>query len=193
VDQPCTLGHVVINSELSRRPSRAPDYQAEAQALNVLAETLAHSPRNLLQRLVEIAQQLCRADSAGISLLEEHDGQQVFRWEALAGILKSHVNGTMPRHASPCGTTIDRDATELMYLPDRFFPALKVEPPVVEALLVPFHIEGQPIGTVWVVAHTDQRRFDKEDERIVKTLANFAALDGSCARPRELLNPLPVP
>jgi GAF domain-containing protein len=80
-----------------------------------------------------------------------------------------------------------------MYLPDRFFPALKVEPPVVEALLVPFHIEGQPIGTVWVVAHTDQRRFDKEDERIVKTFANFAALDGSCARPRELLNLLPVP
>jgi two-component system, cell cycle sensor histidine kinase and response regulator CckA len=193
VDQPCTLEDVVINSELSRRPSRAPDYQAEAQTLNVLAETLAHSPRNLLQRLFEIAQQLCRADSAGISLLEEHDGQQVFRWEALAGILKSHVNGTMPRHASPCGTTIDRDATQLMYLPDSFPPAFKVEPPVVEALLVPFHIEGQPIGTVWVVAHTDQRRFDKEDERIVKTFANFAALDGSCARPRELLNPLPVP
>jgi hypothetical protein len=62
----------------------------------------------------------------------------VFRWEALAGILKSHVNGTMPRHASPCGTTIDRDATQLMYLPDRFFPALKVEPPVVEALLYHF-------------------------------------------------------
>jgi hypothetical protein len=65
VDQPFSLGDLVINSELFRRPSRAPDYQAEAQALNVLAETLAHSPRNLLQRLLEIAQQLCRADSAG--------------------------------------------------------------------------------------------------------------------------------
>jgi GAF domain-containing protein len=62
-----------------------------------------------------------------------------------------------------------------MYLPERFFPALKIEPPIVEALLVPFHLQDQPIGTVWVVTHTDDRKFDQEDERIIKTLANFAA------------------
>jgi two-component system, cell cycle sensor histidine kinase and response regulator CckA len=52
---------------------------------------------------------------------------------------------------------------------------LKIEPPIVEALLVPFHVENQPVGTVWVVTHNDDRKFDQEDERIVKTLANFAA------------------
>ncbi len=175
MDQPFTLGDVVTNSQLAGRPTRAPDYQAEIEAMNILAETLAHSPESVLQKLVEVAQELCRADSAGISLLEKHDGQQVFRWEALAGVLRDHVNGTMPRNASPCGITIDRDATQLMYLPERFFPALKIEPPIVEALLVPFHVEDQPIGTVWVVTHTDDRKFDQEDERIIKTLANFAA------------------
>jgi signal transduction histidine kinase len=175
MDQPFTLADVVTNSELARRPFRAPDYQAESEALTMLAQTMAHSPEDVLQKLVEVAQQLCRADTAGISLLETRNGEQVFRWEALAGVLKHHVNGTMPRNASPCGTTIDRDATQLMYLPERFFPALKIEPPIVEALLVPFHIEDKPIGTVWVVTHTDDRKFDREDERIVKTLANFAA------------------
>ena len=34
---------------------------------------------------------------------------------------------------------------------------LKIEPPIVEALLVPFHVEDQPVGTVWVVTHTDDR------------------------------------
>jgi two-component system, cell cycle sensor histidine kinase and response regulator CckA len=62
-----------------------------------------------------------------------------------------------------------------MYLPERFFPALKIEPPIVEALLVPFHVQDQPVGTVWVVTHSDDRKFDQEDERIIKTLANFAA------------------
>jgi GAF domain-containing protein len=62
-----------------------------------------------------------------------------------------------------------------MYLPERFFPALKIEPPIVEALFVPFHVENQQVGTVWVVAHSDDRKFDLEDERIIKTLANFAA------------------
>ena len=175
MDQPFTLGDVVTNSALARRPCRAPEYQAENEAMNILAQTLAHSPQTLLQKLVEVAQELCRADSAGVSLLEKHGGKEVFKWEALAGVLKDHVNGTMPRTASPCGTTIDRDATQLMYLPERFFPALKIEPPIVEALLVPFHVEDQPIGTVWVVTHTDDRKFDQEDERIIKTLANFAA------------------
>jgi signal transduction histidine kinase len=175
MDQPFTLADVITNSELARRASREPDYQAENEAMTTLAETLAHCPQNLLQKLVEVAQELCRADSAGISLLEEHGGEDVFRWEALAGVLRDHVDGTMPRNASPCGITIDRDATQLMYLPERFFPALKIEPPIVEALLVPFHAENQPVGTVWVVTHSDNRKFDQEDERIVKTLANFAA------------------
>ena len=175
MDQPFTLGDVVTNSELARRAFREPDYQAENEAMNTLAQTLAHFPQRVLQKLVEVAQELCRADSAGISLLEKHGGEQLFRWEALAGVLKNHINGTMPRNASPCGTTIDRDATQLMYLPERVFPALKVEPPIVEALLVPFHVEDQPVGTVWVVTHTDNRKFDQEDERIINTLANFAA------------------
>ena len=175
MEQPFTLADVVTNSELGQRPSRAPNHQAENDALNTLAETLAHSPQTVLQKLVEVAQELCRAGTAGISLLENHGGQQVFRWQALAGVLRDHVNGTMPRNASPCGITIDEDDTQLMYLPERFFPALKIEPPIVEALLVPFHFENQPIGTVWVVTHTDQRKFDLEDERIIKTLANFAA------------------
>ena len=81
----------------------------------------------------------------------------------------------MPRNASPCGTTIDRDSTQLMYMAERFFPALKSEPPIVEALLVPFHVERQPIGTIWVVAHDEHRKFDREDERIVKSLAQFAS------------------
>ena len=175
MDQPFTLTDVVTNSELARRASRESDHQAQNEAMNALAQTLAHSPQSVLQKLVEVAQELCRADSAGISLLEEHGGEDVFRWEALAGVLRDHVDGTMPRNASPCGITIDRDATQLMYLPERFFPALKIEPPIVEALLVPFHAENQPVGTVWVVTHSDNRKFDQEDERIVKTLANFAA------------------
>ncbi len=62
-----------------------------------------------------------------------------------------------------------------MYMAERVFPALKAEPPVVEALLIPFHVEDKPVGTVWVVAHDQRRKFDREDERIIKTLAQFAS------------------
>ncbi len=91
-----------------------------------LAQTLADAPDMILQRLAETALQLCRADTAGISLLDEKDGAEVFRWEALAGVFSDRLNATMPRNASPCGTTIDRNATQLMYMAERIFPALKV-------------------------------------------------------------------
>jgi signal transduction histidine kinase/ActR/RegA family two-component response regulator len=166
-----TLDDVDIRSELQSRPHRPPNYEAEHGALTVLAMEMAENPRNMLQKLAETALDLCRADSAGISLMEG----DVFRWEALAGVFASSRNGTMPRDASPCGICIDQDATQLMHLADRCFPALMAEPRFVEALLIPFHDHGRPIGTVWIVAHTDEREFDGEDERILRTLANFAS------------------
>ncbi len=172
---PLRLEDVVINSELLNRPSKAPNYKAENQALIALAQTLADAPNMILQRLAETALQLCRADTAGISLLDEKDGAEVFRWEALAGVFSDRRNATMPRDASPCGTTIDRNAAQLMYMAERIFPALRSQPPVVEALLIPFHVGHKPIGTVWVVAHDERRKFDREDERIIKTLAQFAS------------------
>jgi hypothetical protein len=168
-----SLEDVVLNSELAYRSSRSADYQAENEALIALAQIMANSSESILQRLVETALHLCRADTAGISLLEEHNGEEVFRWEALAGVYADRINSRMPRNASPCGTTIDRDATQLMYLAERVFPALKSDPPVIEALLIPFHVENRPIGTIWVVAHDERRKFDQEDERIIKNLAQF--------------------
>jgi hypothetical protein len=51
------------------------------------------SRETLLQTIVENACDLCCAGSAGISLLEEHDGQRYFRWLSVAGeVFASHTN-----------------------------------------------------------------------------------------------------
>ena len=81
----------------------------------------------------------------------------------------------MPRAASPCGVCIDENVTQPMHLPDRHFPALRAEPRFIEVLLIPFRVHGRPVGTVWIVSHTDERKFDREDERVVRTLAQFAS------------------
>ncbi len=166
-----SLTDVDIVAELDARPRREADYGREDRAFGLLAMEMAENPRNMLQKLVEIAVDLCAADTAGISLL---DGD-VFRWEAVAGVFSAYRGGTMPRAASPCGVCIDRNATQLMHLPDRCFPALWAEPRFVEALLIPFHDHATPIGTVWIVSHTFDRTFDKEDERVVRILAQFAS------------------
>jgi signal transduction histidine kinase len=94
---PFNLDDVIINAEFRNRPSRPPDYKAERDALIVLSQSMADAPQMILRKLVETALHLCHAETAGISLLENHGGEEKVSWEALAGVDTRH--DTMPRHA----------------------------------------------------------------------------------------------
>ncbi len=165
-----------ITDELAFRPSRPPDHRAEAEALVAIAESMTEAPGAVLQRLADAALELCRADSAGISLVEGEGRGDCFRRLATAGDFRSHCGDTLPRDSSPCGAVVDRDATLLMADPARHYGDFDwLRRPVLEILLVPFHRGRTAIGTVWVVASTAGRRFDAEDARLVASLARLAA------------------
>ena len=161
---------------LAERPPRVCDRALEKRAFDELRRALAGSPRAVLQRLAEVALELCAAQSAGVSLLEEAQGRRFFRWHAVAGEWRELLWNTLPREFSPCGTVLDRQAALLMVDPQRHFtPLNEITPRVEEALLVPFSVNGETVGTVWVIAHDAARRFDREDYRIVSGLTRFAA------------------
>jgi signal transduction histidine kinase len=166
-----TLEEIDILPEFESRPQRVANYAREHEAMSALALEMAENPHNILQRLTELALELCRADTVGISILTG----DVFRWDALAGELASRRNSTIPRSASPCGVCTDRNATQLMSLPELHFPALRTELQFFEMLLIPFQAHAQPIGTIWVAAHNPKRKFDREDERIIRSLGQFAS------------------
>jgi PAS domain S-box-containing protein len=50
-----------------------------------------------------------------------------------------------------------------------------VTPPMEEALLVPFHVAGNAVGTIWAVTHGEMRQFDSEDLRQLVSLSRFAS------------------
>jgi PAS domain S-box-containing protein len=167
------LDDILTTHELAEQPARAPDFEAENRALSELVTALADAPDTILQRLVDTALEQCRAGSAGISILED---DAFFRCYAVAGRWTHLANDGMPRSASPCGVVLDRDTSLLFSHPGRYFQEMaNVEPPAASALLVPFHINGKPVGTVWVVAHTHDRKFDLEDLRLLTSLSRFAA------------------
>ncbi len=174
---------VDIRGQLTARRSRIPDYEREHHALGLLSAALAEDPRNMLRTLAERALEICDAHSAGISLLEG----DVFRWEAVAGLLAGARGRILPRNQSPSGVCIERGATQLMHLADRCFPALVAEPRVVEMLLFPFYDHGRPIGTVWIMSHTQERKFDREDARIVRLLSQLASAAWQLAKGAELV------
>jgi hypothetical protein len=104
----------------------------------------------------------------------------------VAGPLASHAGCGMAPAASPCGTTIERNAPQLLAYPGRCYPFVaQMQPEVVEALLLPFHAGERPIGTLWVVAHTTERQFDAEDLRLLMALSRFASVSMEFEGPQQ--------
>jgi PAS domain S-box-containing protein len=60
---------------------------------------------------------------------------------------------------------------------ERRYPyLLPVSPAAEECLLVPFYVRGKAVGTIWAMMHSDRRRFDSEDQRLMTVLGQFASL-----------------
>jgi signal transduction histidine kinase len=170
------LETVLATDELRGRPSRPPNHERENAALGELCRVLATTPETVLQRLAEVALSLCKAGSAGISLLSKTDNGKSFVWPAVAGAWVEHIGGGTPRDFGPCGVVLDRDAVQLFNRPERYFPYLQpVTPPIEEGLLTPFYVDGKAVGTVWVISHDPDRKFDREDLRIMLSLGVFAS------------------
>jgi len=135
---------------------------------------LAKSPENFFPKLVKAALEVSQADSTGISLLNKEEGR--FVWPAVAGKLDCYIGSGTPSDFGPCGTVLDRQSTLLFIHPEKYFTYLEpIRPPLEEVLLVPFYMDGKPVGTIWAVIHEKRRKFDAEDRRLLESLSNFAA------------------
>lgn len=175
------LEAILCTDELHRRPSRPPDYERENQALVKLVSALADSPSTIFQTLAETILDITQCDSAGLSLLTA-DGKtpdvcgQRFYWPAIAGMWNPHVGGGTPRNFGPCGDVLDQNRTLLFTHFERRYPyLLPVIPTAEECLLVPFYVAGKAVGTIWAIMHSDRRRFDAEDDRVMAALGKFAS------------------
>jgi PAS domain S-box-containing protein len=142
---------------------------------------LADSPSSIFQRLAETILDTTECDSAGLSLLTR-DGKtpdvcgERFYWPAIAGMWNPHVGGGTPRNFGPCGDVLDQNRTLLFTHFEKRYPYLQpVIPAAEECLLVPFYVAGEAVGTIWAIMHSNDRRFDAEDDRVMDSLGKFAS------------------
>ena len=170
------VDEVIATALLEHRTPRVRDEHAEKRAMDEMRRGLAGSPRSLLQKLAEVALDLCNAQYAGVSLLEQSGEPRFCRWYAVSGEYRAWLWSTLPCATSPCGPALEQHQPMLMIRPERCFSVLaQLRPPVEELLLVPFAVHGEIAGTVWVVSHDKERVFDSEDSRIMTALTEFAA------------------
>jgi PAS domain S-box-containing protein len=71
---------------------------------------------------------------------------------------------------------LDQNRTLLFRHFERRYPyLLPVIPAAEECLLVPFYVAGKAVGTIWAIMHSDRRKFDAEDDRVMESLGKFAS------------------
>ncbi|MBW4639597.1 MAG: GAF domain-containing protein [Gloeocapsa sp. UFS-A4-WI-NPMV-4B04] len=152
------------------------DLLAENQALRTLAQQLTNEPQSRLKSLVQIAKNLCQADTVGVNFIESlPNGTYVYRWVAIAGALESLEQTTVPANFSTDNTTIDDEQPQLYARPERRFPYLdNPQFPIVEGLLFPLCADYKQLGTLWILSHNEQRRLEYEDRRLMTSFVGFA-------------------
>ncbi|HEX7978177.1 MAG TPA: GAF domain-containing protein [Gemmatimonadaceae bacterium] len=177
------LEAIIRTTELTRRTPRDRDLAAEHLAVTDLMEDMASvaggtASDRVLRRLVDTTCALCNADAAGISMLEVDGDRDVFRWHAIAGRWAHFTGGALAFDRSVCGLVVQRNAPMLVTQPHRHFGKPPGHDPIAEMLVIPFHFEDRPVGTLWVVSLDEHsgRRFDAEDLRLLTSLARFAAI-----------------
>ena len=146
--------------------------------MHTLALEMVQSPAAVLDRFVEVAIELCDAESGGVSLFEaQPEGPGIFRWYGLKGRFAAYLGGTTPRDFSPCGVTLDRLQPIVMNYPERHYSYLGTGGLTIpELLLVPLlDTNEKAIGTIWIV-HDDDGQFTKNESDTLVRLAAFTSV-----------------
>ncbi|HEU4653625.1 MAG TPA: ATP-binding protein [Steroidobacteraceae bacterium] len=181
---------VAISNELRSRPARAPDFAAESAAYAAIAHGIAATPGAAEQQLSRWIRTLCRAESAGVCLLECNTEGETFRFSTVDGMFAANLGRIVRRDASPFDVAIQqREVLFMTHVADGLGELGVAEPPIRECLAAPIVLDDRAIGVVWAFQHTAKTKFDAEDARLLSNLAHFATLIPRSAQvaPRSLV------
>ena len=159
------------------REARTHDAVAQIRGMARLANAFAQSTETVLQTLVEVAVELCNADSAGVSI-ERTNGsaEDFYRWIAVAGEYSPFLHASLPQYPSACTVCLQRGTAQKFRLNAKFFSILGFEAALVkDGILLPWKVEGIR-GTIFVISHSSSEAFDREDLRLMEAFADFAAV-----------------
>jgi hypothetical protein len=175
------------NVTFESRPCHNRDIFQREEGMRRLARVFAERPERILQELVDVAKELCDADSAGISIEESSEHPPAFRWAATSGKYVPFQNARLPYDFAPCCICLERGEPQHFRVGQAFFDILGVPADLVtDGMLIPWEVEDMR-GTIWVVAHGESEAFDKHDYDTVQGLADFAAIAVRHQRQQEKL------
>lgn len=164
------------------------DASTQLEGMRRIAHAFVDRPETILQQLVDVAVELCGADSAGISIEKDaRTDHDFYHWVATAGQYSGFLNATLPRYPSACGICLERGQPQLFRVRQEFFDLMGIEAPLVtDGILLPWKVD-ETRGTIFIMAHGRTEAFDQDDCRVMALLADFAAMGVRHQRQQSIL------
>ncbi|MGB3869131.1 MAG: ATP-binding protein [Flavobacteriales bacterium] len=175
--QPNSLKDVLITSELKARPRPVGDGPKIEDLLSRLIAMSDMPSDELLQAMVNMAVEASgykNMVSAGVSLSLPGENQQI-HWAAVSGMLAAHKGLVTSRAETPCNLCVDSREPMLMGHPQQYF--LKFGPAdttITELLMVPFGLDTDHPGALWLAAH-GEHQFHQGTVELLGSLADNGA------------------
>jgi hypothetical protein len=166
-----------VDEAFSARRLHNRDTEIQIVAMRRLVRSILSSQKSVLQELVDIAVELCGADSAGISF-EQPNGtdKAYYRWIATNGACNPFLNAELPRYPSACGVSLERGGPQQFRFSKRFYDIIGITAPeVTDGIVLPWQLDDMR-GTLFIMAHNNREAFDTGDCRMMELLSEFAAL-----------------
>lgn len=164
------LHDLLLNGAFQERKNDERDPNREADALRRMARVFAENPNVVLQELVDIAVEVCGADSAGVSLEETgEDGRLRYRWSAVAGSFVQDARGTTSQVFSTGGADFSGGGTQ------RYRRRGLATEPISDGMLIPWSKDNMR-GRIWAVAYHSREAFGYDEQKLLSELADFATI-----------------
>jgi hypothetical protein len=165
------------HAESATRSLHARDVALQMERVRRLTHAFVHTPQTILKELVNVAVELCGAESAGISLeTEEKSADNFYNWVAIAGAHNGFLHAILPRYPSACGICLERGKPQLFRMRQRIFDIIGTEALLVtDGILLTWQVD-ETRGTIFIVAHGRTAAFDRNDGQMTRVLADFAAM-----------------
>ncbi len=173
--QPVSLEDILITTELGGRTGPDTKSLITADLFSRLISCLDGGSQELLQELVELAMEASGHPdrlSAGISLLSP-DGLNM-QMAVVTGELQEHTGAEFARNESPSGACLDARELLLFAKPERVYPRLGAVHSITELLMVPFGLNTDRPGTLWLAAHGTSP-FHRGTGELLRHLADHGA------------------
>ncbi len=150
-----SLSEIIATDQLHSRPRKGAG-NAPVRSMPRVAPQDGVSLRDALRARCEEALLRCSAQSAGISIFDSNDLDEL-TWAATAGALAPYEGRRFPRSNSPCGLCFSYRSTQLFVQPHQYFHWMaENNVHINEALVSPLIGQfGAFYGTIWVMSHDD--------------------------------------